>query len=530
MNSRDNRDLLIQDAGGKRRPDDLIERLMIGVDAIANIVKTTLGPRGRNVLLERKYGTPSVTKDGITVAKEIFLEDSVANMAAQLVKESAIKTNEISGDGTTTVTVLAQAIFHAAIKEVEAGRSPIDVKREIERDTIKVVQFLKEKSRPIIGEELREVATISANDKRVGDLVYSVLGDDPTRVVTIEESAGMGLETERVDGLRIEKGFLSPVMITNPERSEALLEEPYVLIVNGKVSVAEEIGLIAQICLTQKNKNLLILADDVDGDALATLAVNKIRGSFLSIAVKTPGFGDNKTETLKDVAAVTGATVIGGETGLTLDKVKLEHLGRARRVVATQEHTTIIDGFGKKEAVEVRVKEVKNLLEKAESQFDKDKLSQRLAKLTGGVAVIKVGAPTESEVKEIKDRVEDAVQATSAAAEEGVLPGGGNALYCAIDIVDGPVLKKALCAPFDQIRENAGLSESPVKVEWDKGTDVRIGEHVESLMKAGVIDPTKVARTALENAASIAGLLVLSSAAVTFTKKTEGRRRDAEAV
>ena len=527
MNSRDNREVIIQPVKG-RQSGDLVQKLEKGVDTIADVVKTTLGPKGRNVLLERKYGVPAVTKDGVTVAKEIFLEDSDENMAAQLVKEAAVRTNEVSGDGTTTATLLAQTIFHSAIKEVEAGRSPVDVKRDIDEDTARAIAFLKEKSRPVSGEELKEVATISANDKRVGELVFGVLGDDPTRVVTIEESAGMALETERVDGLRVEKGFLSPVMITDQERSEAVLDDTFVLVANGKISVAEEIGLIMQICAMNNKKSLFVIADDVDGDALATLAVNKIRGTFSSVAVKAPGFGETKTETLKDIAAVTGAVVVGGETGLTIDKVKLEHLGRARRVVATKDHTTVVDGSGVKEKIEARIKEVKNLLENAESQFDKDKLSQRLAKLSGGVAVIRVGAPTETEVKELKDRVEDAVQATTAAAEEGVLPGAGNALYCASYVMDKSVLREALKAPHEQILVNAGLACGPIS--WDRGIDSRTGEGVESLMSAGIIDPTKVTRTALENPASIAGQLVMASAAVTFKKKTEGRERDAERV
>lgn len=521
MNPRDNREITSD--------KELLSRIKAGVDAIADVTKRTMGPAGSNVLVEPKYGVPWVSKDGVSVAKEVFLEDSVANMAAQLVKEAAVGTNDKSGDGTTTAVVLAQAIFHESLAEL--GREtvrPLELKKQIMAATEKVVGEIKKRSRPVVGDELRRVAEISANDSVMGDLVYSVLGKDPSRVVALEESSNISTEVENVDGLRIDKGFVSPYMMTDIKKGEAVLADAAVLVVDGKVATADDIVPSMRVLAASGTKTLLVIADDFDNDALQTLVVNTIKGSFTSLAVKVPGFGTVKTDNLHDIAAVTGATVFGGAGGSDLMNPVVGSFGRARRVVATKDHTTIVGGSGDREKLNDRIENVKAQLASAQSMFDKDKLKDRLSRLTGGVSLIKVGGATESEIKELKQRIEDAVQAVVAASEEGVLPGGGNALaVIAQEMGDGDpghkVVQRALFSPIATILGNAG-EISREEQEWDKGYDVRSMAPQDSLLAAGIIDPAKVTRVALQNAASVASSLITSSAAITFKEKAKSSR------
>ncbi|MEW6610211.1 MAG: chaperonin GroEL [Patescibacteria group bacterium] len=504
-----------------------------GVDRLANAVKVTLGPRGRNVVLDKGYGSPTITNDGVTIAKEIELDEKFENVGAQLVKEVATKTNDIAGDGTTTATVLAQAMIHEGLKVVAAGANPMVVKRGIEKGVDMIVNELKNKiSKPVTGkDEIAQVAAISANDPEIGKTIAEVIdkvGKDG--VVTVEESQSFGIEKEMVEGLQFDKGYVSPYMITDPSRMEAVYEDPYILITDKKISAINDIlPLLEKIAQTGK-KNLVIIAEDVEGEALATLVVNKIRGTFHSLAVKAPGFGDRRKEMLQDIAVVTGGRVISDEVGLKLENTEVSDLGRARKVIATKEDTTIVEGHGDHKKIQDRISQVKKEIELTDSEFDKEKLQERLAKLSGGVAVLKVGAATETEMKEKKHRVEDAVSATKAAIEEGIVVGGGVALVRAMPALDHltvsgeekigiDILRRALEEPLRQIAYNAGKDGSVV-VEEVKKHEGPFGYNAadnryEDLVKAGIIDPTKVTRYALQNAASIAAMLITTEAVVT---------------
>jgi len=504
-----------------------------GVDKLANAVKVTLGPRGRNVVIDKGYGTPTITNDGVTIAKEIELEEKFENVGAQLVKEVATKTNDIAGDGTTTATVLAQAMVHEGLKVVAAGANPMVVKRGIEKGVEAIVAELKNKiSKPVTGkDEIAQVASISANDAEIGRTIAEVIdkvGKDG--VVTVEESQSFGIEKEIVEGLQFDKGYVSPYMITDPSRMEAVYEDPHILITDKKIAAINDIlPLLEKIAQTGK-KNLVIIAEDVEGEALATLVVNKIRGTFHSLAVKAPGFGDRRKEMLQDIAVVTGGRVISDEVGLKLENCEIADLGRARKVIATKENTTVVEGHGDHKKIEERISQVKKEIELTDSDFDKEKLQERLAKLSGGVAVLKVGAATETEMKEKKHRVEDAVSATKAAIEEGIVVGGGVALVRALPSLDRltvsgeekigvDILRRALEEPLRQIALNAGKDGSVV-VEEVKKHEGSFGYNAaenryEDLVKAGIIDPTKVTRYALQNAASIAAMLITTEAVVT---------------
>src|SRR5579875_3561645 len=440
-----------------------------GVDALADAVKVTLGPRGRNVVLDKKFGPPTITNDGVTIAKEIELEDPFENMGAQLLKEAATKTNDVAGDGTTTATVLAQAIVNEGFRNVAAGANPLQLKRGIERGVEAVVSELKAMSQPVQGRtEIAQVAAISANDQEVGNLIAEVMekvGKDG--VITVEESKTLRFETEYVEGMQFDRGYISPYFISNPERMEAVLEDCYILITDKKISAIADILPVLERFL-QVSKNLLIIAEDVDGEALATLVVNKLRGTLNVLAVKAPGFGDRRKEMLKDIAILTGGQVISEETGRKLDSVQISDLGRARRVTANKDETTIVEGHGKESEIQARIKAIKAQIEETTSDYDREKLQERLAKLSGGVAVIKVGAGTETELKEKKHRVEDALSATRAAIEEGIVPGGGVALLLVASSLDDvklqgdeatgvAILRRALEEPMRQIAENAGL-------------------------------------------------------------------------
>jgi len=504
-----------------------------GVDKLANAVKVTLGPRGRNVVLDKGWGSPVITNDGVTIAKEIDFEDKFENVGAQLVKEVATKTNDIAGDGTTTATVLAQAMVHEGLKVVAAGANPMVVKRGIEKGVEAIVKELKGKiSKPVSGkEEIAQVAAISANDPEIGREIAEVIdkvGKDG--VVTVEESQSFGIEKEIVEGLQFDKGYSSPYMITDPSRMEAVYEDANILITDKKISaIGDILPLLEKIAQTGK-KNLVIIAEEVDGEALATLVVNKIRGTFHSLAVKAPGFGDRRKEMLQDIAVVVGGRVISEEVGLKLESIELTDLGHARKIISTKETTTIVEGKGDEKAIKDRVAQIKKELDLTDSEFDKEKLQERLAKLTGGVAVLKVGAATETEMKEKKHRVEDAVSATKAAIEEGIVVGGGVALVRALPALDTvqavgeekigvDILRRALEEPLRQIALNAGKDGSVVVEEVKKhqgpfGYNAATNQY-EDLVKAGVIDPTKVTRSALQNAASIAAMLITTEAVVT---------------
>jgi chaperonin GroEL len=511
------------------------EKVKRGVDKLANAVKVTLGPRGRNVVLDRGYGSPTITKDGVTVAKDIELEDKFENVGAELVKEVASKTNDVAGDGTTTATVLAQAIYAEGVKNVTAGANPMLVKRGIERGVEAVVKELTEKiSKPVAGAEIEQVASISANDPEIGKKIAEIMrkvGNDG--VITVEESQSFGIEGQVVEGLRFDKGYVSPYMITSAERMEAEYHDAQILVTDKKISSIHDILPLLEKVAQAGRKELVIIADDIDGEAMTTLVLNKLRGAFSALAVKAPGFGDRKKEMLKDIAVLTGARVISEEVGLKLEDAGLEDLGHARRVVATKEHTTIVEGAGDAKAIEDRVAAIRKELENADSDFDKEKLRERLAKLSGGVGVLRVGAATETEMKEKKQRVEDAVQATKAAVEEGIVPGGGIALLRAASALDAmdiramqadeavgvTLLKRALEEPLRQIAINAGADGAVVvaevrKLEGGFGYNAATGAY-EDLVKAGVIDPTKVTRYALQNAASIAALLLTTECVVT---------------
>jgi len=516
------------------------ERLKKGVDKLSNAVKVTLGPKGRNVVLDKKWGSPTVTKDGVTVAKEIELEDPFENMGAQMVKEVASKTSDVAGDGTTTATVLAQAICREGLKNVTAGSNPMALKRGIEKATQVVVEEIKKQSKPLPGKtEIAQVGTISANnDKTIGDLIADAMekvGKDG--VITVEEAKTTATTLDVVEGMQFDRGYLSPYFITNPDSMECALEEPLILIHDKKVTVMKDLLPLLE-KIAQVGRPFLIIAEDVEGEALATLVVNKLRGTLKVCAVKAPGFGDRRKAMLEDVAVLTGGKVISEELGLKLENTVIGDLGKAKRVNVDKENTTIVEGAGKTEDIKGRVNQIKREVEESTSDYDKEKLQERLAKLAGGVAVINVGAATETEMKERKARVEDALHATRAAVEEGIVPGGGVVLLRAIpaleklklegdEAIGAMIVRKALEEPIRLIAENAGVEGSIVvnKVKEGEGAfgfnaDI---EEYQDLMKAGVIDPTKVTRIALENAASIASLLITTEALV--TEKPEEKKQ-----
>lgn len=509
------------------------KKLKSGIDKLTSAIKVTLGPKARHVVLDKGFGAPEVSDDGVSIAKEFELQDKIENLGVEIMKEVAEKTSEKAGDGTTTSMVLTQAIASEGLKNVTAGAHPLALKRGIQKGVLAVVDYLKKNSKTISKkEEIAQVATIAGLDPELGNLIAEVfeeVGKDG--VITVEESKKFGLEKEVVKGLQFDRGYVSPYMITDPERMEAVLEEPYILVTEKKISSLPEIlPLLEKIVQTGK-KEILIIADEVEGDALATLVVNKLRGIFNALAVKAPGFGDRKKEMLQDIATICGAQFISEELGLKLENVQLNQLGKARKVIAEKEKTTIIEGKGDKEAIDSRIKQIRNELKATESEFDREKLQERLAKLAGGVAVIKVGAATEVEQKAKQKKTENALNATRAAIEEGVLPGGGIGLFRAIKALDKleseldgdektgiKILKKALEMPLKQIAENAGFDGSIVSEEVKKhqgsfGFNAQ-NEKYEDLISAGVIDPTKVVRTALENAASAASMLLTTEAAI----------------
>jgi chaperonin GroEL len=513
-------------------------KLKKGVDALAEAVRITLGPRGRNVVIDKKFGSPTVTKDGVTVAKEIELSDPIENLGAQMVKEVATKTSDLAGDGTTTATVLAQAIYREGLKNVTAGANPMELKRGIDRAVEAVVEQLKSISVPTVGKkEIAQVGTISANtDKEIGNLIADAMEKvGKEGVITVEEAKGLETTLETVDGMQFDRGYLSPYFVTDPEKMEAVLEDPYILIHDKKISAMKELLPLLE-KVAESGKPMLVIAEDVEGEALATLVVNKLRGTLKVIAVKAPGFGDRRKEMLRDIAVLTSGQVISEEVGLKLENVTLTDLGRAKRVVIDKDDTTIVDGKGKPEAIQGRIAEIKAAIEKSTSDYDREKLQERLAKLSGGVAIINVGAATETEMKEKKARVEDALHATRAAVEEGVVPGGGVALIraqSALDKLKGTedekvgveIVRRALEEPIRMIAQNAGAEGSIVVARVKESKDKNFGynaatDNYEDLVKAGVIDPTKVTRTALQNAASIAGLL-LTTECVVVEKKEE---------
>jgi chaperonin GroEL len=508
-----------------------------GVNKLADVVKVTLGPRGRNVVLEKKWGSPTITNDGVTIAKEIELDDPWENMGAQLAKEVATKTNDIAGDGTTTATVLAQAIVREGLRNVAAGANPMGLKRGIEQAVDKVVDFLSEMSKEIeTSDEIAHVASISANnDSTIGKTIaqaFDKVGKDG--VITVEEGQTFGLELEFTEGMQFDKGYNSPYFITDADRQEAVLQDPYVLIANQKISSVNDLLPVLERVM-QSGKGVLVIAEDVEGEALATLVVNKIRGTFSSVAVKAPGFGERRKAMLQDIAILTGATVISEEVGLKLESVTLDMLGKARKIVVAKDNTTIIDGAGSESDVKSRIKQIEREIENTDSDWDKEKLQERLAKLSGGVVVIKAGAATEVELKEKKHRIEDAVSATRAAVEEGIVPGGGVALLRAQNAIDKlrggsddektgrQIVRRAIEEPIRQIAVNAG-AEGGVVVDRVRNEGGNIGYNAqngqyEDLMVAGIIDPAKVTRSTLQNAASIAALLLTTEALVAERKE-----------
>ena len=508
------------------------KKIKDGADKLAEAVKVTLGPRGRNVVLDKGFGSPTITNDGVTIAKEIDLEDKIENLGAEIVKEVAEKTNDIAGDGTTTAVVLAQAIIGEGLKNVTAGADPLALKRGIEKGVKKVVDVLKAMKKEInTKEEKSQVATISAESREIGDLISEVMEEiGKDGVITVEESKAFGLEKEIVKGLQFDRGYVSPYMITDSERMEAVYEEPYILITDKKISALNEILPILEKVAKSGKKELIIIADEIEGEALATLVVNKLRGIFNTLAVKAPGFGDRKKEMLEDIAVVTGAQVISEDLGLKLDNIELEMLGSARKVSATKENTTIIEGRGEKEKIDSRVSQIRKEMEKSDSDFDKEKLQERLAKLAGGVAVIKVGAATEVEQKGKQHKIEDALAATKAAVEEGIVPGGGVALLRASlsleevelegeEKVGLTILKRALLEPIKKIAENAGLDGAVVVQKIKESAEEGFGFNAqtleyENLMQKGIVDPTKVVRSALQNAASAASTFLTTEAVV----------------
>jgi chaperonin GroEL len=510
-----------------------------GVDQLANAVKVTLGPKGRNVVIEKKFGAPTVTKDGVTVAKEIELKDPVENMGAQMVREVASKTSDDAGDGTTTATVLAQAIFNEGLKNVTAGANPTELKRGIEEAVKVVVEELKKLSRPIEGKkEIAQVGAISANnDMYIGDLIADAMekvGKDG--VITVEEAKSTETSLEVVEGMQFDRGYLSPYFVTNPENMEAVLEDALILIHDKKISSMKDLLPVLE-KVAQTGKPLLLIAEDIEGEALATLVVNKLRGTLKVAAVKAPGFGDRRKAMLEDIAILTGGRVISEETGFKLENAVLSDLGRAKRVVVDKDNTTIVEGAGKSEDIKARVNQIRKQIENTSSDYDREKLQERLAKLAGGVAVLKIGAATEVEMKEKKARVEDALHATRAAVEEGIVPGGGVALLRALPALDNlkfdddrqigvNIMKRALEEPIRQIVRNAGLEGAVIvnKVKEgsrNSGFNAASEQYEEDMIKSGIIDPTKVTRTAVENASSVAGLLLMTEAVISEIPEKE---------
>jgi len=517
---------LVFDAQARRQ-------LKTGIDALANAVKVTLGPRGRNVAIDKKWGAPTITHDGVTVAKEIELEDHFENMGAQMLKQAATKTNDVAGDGTTTATVLAQAIVSEGLRNLAAGANPMLLKRGIDAGTRAVVDEIKKLSIPVKGHsDIEHIAAIAGNDPEIGKLLAQAMdkvGHDG--VITVEEGKGLKVEVEYTEGMQFDRGYISPYFVSDLQRMEASLEEPYVLLTDKKISGTSDLIPVLEKLVQTGHKDMLIVAEDVDAEALATLVVNKLRGILNVVAVKAPGFGDRRKEMLRDLATLTGATLISAEVGKQLEDAGIEDLGQARRIVATKDDTTIIEGRGTPEDIQGRIKQIKVQIDETTSDYDKEKLQERLAKLSGGVAVIKVGAATEIELKEKKARVEDALHATRAAIEEGIIPGGGATLLRAASAVDAlaldgdqhtgaEILKRALQEPLRQLVANAGLEGSVViehlsrekRTNW--GFDV-LSESYVDLVKAGIIDPAKVTRSALENAASVAGMILSTEALVT---------------
>ncbi|MCH8009605.1 MAG: chaperonin GroEL [Chloroflexi bacterium] len=505
-----------------------------GVDQLANALKVTLGPRGRKVILDKKFGAPAVVDDGVSIAKEIELADPFENMGAQLAKEVASKTNDVAGDGTTTATVLAQALVQEGMKNVAAGANPLAMQRGLQLGVTEVIQELHRRAEPVLGkEQIAQVAANSANDAEIGDTIAEVMekvGKDG--VITVEESKGLHLETEFVEGMQFDRGYVSPYFVTNTERMESELEDPYILITDKKISAVADILPVLERVL-QVTKNFVIICEDCDGEALATLVVNKLRGTINALIVKAPGFGDRRKAMLEDIAILTGGTVITEEMGRKLDAAQVADLGRARRVTSGKDDTTIIEGHGTDEAIQGRIKQIKAQVEESSSEFDREKLQERLAKLAGGVAIIKVGAATEVELKEKKLRVEDALSATRAAVEEGIVPGGGIALIRASSKLDRlakklegdertgvTTLQSALLEPLRIIAENAGVEGSVVVDKIQKSTDPNFGYDAElgeygDLMKRGIIDPVKVVRAGLENASSIASMVLTTESLIT---------------
>jgi chaperonin GroEL len=517
--------------------EDARRSLKKGIDALAEAVKITLGPKGRNVVLDKKWGPPTITNDGVTIAKEIELEEPFENIGAQLIKEVATKTNDIAGDGTTTAVVLAQAMLHEGMKNVAAGANPMALKRGIEKALNVAVEEIKKLSSPVAGkEQISQVASISAADKEIGDLIADVMekvGKDG--VITVEESKGIKFEEEYVEGMQFDRGYVSAYFITNADRMEAVLEDPYILITDKKISAVSDILPLLE-KLLQVTKTLMIIAEDVDGEALATLVVNKLRGTISCLAVKAPGFGDRRKAMLEDVAILTGGRVISEEIGRKLDSATIDDLGRARKVTANKDDTTIIEGKGSDGDIQGRIKQIKAQIDETTSDFDREKLQERLARLAGGVAVIKVGAATEVELKEKKHRVEDALSATRAAVEEGIVPGGGVALVSIIPALDKikltgdeatgvNIVKHALEEPLRQIAANAG-KEGSVAVDFVKKSKKGIGYDAEkddygNMVQRGIIDPAKVTRAGLENAASIAAMVLTTESLITDIPEKE---------
>jgi len=518
--------------------EDARKKLKAGADKLANALKVTLGPKGRNVVLDKGFGSPTITNDGVTIAKEIELEDKIENLGAEIVKEVASKTNDVAGDGTTTAAILAQSIITEGLKNVAAGANPLALRRGIEKGVRKIVEALKIISKPINGRsDISQVATISAENSEVGNLIAEIMeqiGKDG--VITIEESQTFGLDKEIVKGLRFDRGYVSPYMVTDAERMKAVFQDPYILITDKKISSLQDILPVLESIAKSGKKDLVIIAEDVEGDALATLVVNKLRGIFNTLAVKSPGFGDRKKEMLQDIAIVTGGQVISEEIGLKLDKIDINMLGQARKVEATKEDTTIIEGKGEREKIEARINQLKKEIESSDSEFDKEKIEERLAKLSGGVAILKVGAATEVEQKALQHKAEDALSATKAAVEEGIVPGGGVALLRVLDSLNElnlegeekiglNILRKALESPVRQIAENAGVDGSVVvnevkKQEQSFGFNAQTRKY-ENLVELGIVDPTKVVRTALQNSASAAAMFLTTEAVVSELPKKE---------
>ena len=509
-----------------------------GIDTMATTVGVTLGPRGRNVVLDKKFGPPQVCSDGVTIAKEIELEDPFENMGAQLLKEAASKTNDVAGDGTTTATVLAQAIIHEGFKNIAAGANPMALKRGIEKGVVALRGAVEDMATPVEGRtQIGQVASLSAHDDEMGDLIADVMekvGKDG--VITVEESKGLSYEQEFVEGMQIDRGYISPYFITDQERMESAIDDPHILITDKKISAVSDV-LPALEKILQVGKNVVIVAEDIEGEALATLVVNKLRGTLSCLAVKAPGFGDRRKAMLEDMAILTGGQVISEEVGRKLESVTVEDLGRARRIVSSKEETTFVDGAGSEEAIQGRINQIKAQVDETTSDFDREKLQERLAKLSGGVAIIKVGAATEVELKEKKNRVEDALSATRAAVEEGIVPGGGLAVIrarAAMDSLDlggdeatgAAVLSKSLEYPIKLISENTGVSgevilNQSLDSEGDWGYDAEAGEFCH-LLERGIMDPTKVTRAAIENAASVAAMVLTTESLITDIPAPEG--------